>query len=130
MPPVPSGIRARISANLDAIRTLHRIEEHGKSATAEEQQILSRWSSWGAASQLFDDSRQDLRDEAAELRSLIGEQAWLAAQRTVLNAHYTDPAIVAAIWDHLGDLGFTGERFSNRVAGREHSSGWLHELRA
>lgn len=108
MPLVPSGIRARISANLDAIRTLHRIEEHGKSATAEEQQILSRWSSWGAASQIFDDSRQDLRVDAAELRALIGEQAWLAAQRTVLNAHYTDPAIVAAIWDHLGDLGFTG----------------------
>ena len=109
MPAVPSGTRARITANLAAIRVLQTLESEGdRAATPQEQQILSRWSSWGAAAQIFDDNQQDLRSHAGELRELIGEDGWRDARRTVLNAHYTDPAIVSAIWDHLRELGFTG----------------------
>ena len=72
--------------------------------------MLAGWSSWGAISDVFDEHDPDWATEREQLRSLLDEPAIAAARRTTLNAHYTDPAIVAAIWDTVTALGFDGGR--------------------
>ncbi|MGI8590039.1 MAG: methyltransferase domain-containing protein, partial [Nakamurella sp.] len=67
--------------------------------------MLAAWSSWGAIPQIFDESRDDWAAERAELRSLLSDTEWAAASRTTINAHYTDPAIVSAMWTAVGRLG-------------------------
>lgn len=104
----PRSAKARIEANLAAIRTMQELEEAQRTPTAAEREVLRRWTSWGAASHIFDDTKADLAESADKLRELIGADAWKQAQRTVLNAHYTDPEIAAAIWEHMQSLGFRG----------------------
>lgn len=81
-------------------------------ATAEERSTLARWSSWGASglADIFDETRLEHEPERAELHELLDPQEYRAAARTVLNAHYTDPAYARAMWDGLTDLGFTAGR--------------------
>ena len=94
---VPSGAKARVSANIDALRTLAVVTAQDRYATADEQAVLARWSSWGATPQVFDPRRGDWTAEREQLRTLLDDTAWAQAQRTSLNAHYTDPAIAAAM---------------------------------
>lgn len=68
--------------------------------------MLARWSSWGAIPNVFDESKADWASEREQLKSLLDEDAYAAARRTTINAHYTDPAYVREIWSALGDLGF------------------------
>ncbi|WP_050768369.1 helicase-related protein [Nocardia farcinica] len=105
---VPRSTQRRIEANLAAARTLQLVEAESRPPTAAEREVLAKWTSWGAAPQIFDAEREEFRSDAESLRALIGEEGWKQANRTVLNAHYTDPMIVRAMWDHLRALGFTG----------------------
>ncbi|MBU2698848.1 MULTISPECIES: methyltransferase domain-containing protein [Pimelobacter] len=91
-----------------AIATSRQIEAAARPATAEEQQVLARWSSWGAIPQVFDDERPEWAAEREELRGLLDEQAYDAARRTTINAHYTDASYVDQMWITLRDLGFDG----------------------
>src|ERR1019366_4217894 len=75
-------------------------------ATVEEQRLLSRWSSWGAVPEIFDEAREEWARDRAQLRGRLGEQGWAAARRTTLNAHYTHPQIVAAMWELTVQLCF------------------------
>src|ERR1019366_9989005 len=75
-------------------------------ATVEEQRLLSRWSSWGAVPEIFDEAREEWARDRAQLGGRLGEQGWAAARRTTLNAHYTHPQIVAAMWELTVQLGF------------------------
>ncbi len=112
-PPVsiPQSPKARVAANLEAIELAQRLTAEQRPATDSEREVLSRWTSWGAASQIFDPSRDEFVGEAERLRELLADdRAWKAASRTVLNAHYTDARIVSAMWEHLGALGFAGGR--------------------
>ncbi|KRE28263.1 helicase [Agromyces sp. Soil535] len=104
----PSGAKARYAANVEAIRLSRRIEDEGRSATAPEKAVLARWSSWGALPEVFDHTKDAWTAERAELRELLDDKEWAQARRTTLNAHYTDPAYVAATWGALGRLGFAG----------------------
>ncbi|OZE37229.1 hypothetical protein CH259_09980 [Rhodococcus sp. 05-2254-4] len=107
---VPSGAKARVSANIDALRTLAVVTAQDRYATADEQAVLARWSSWGATPQVFDPRRDDWTAEREQLRTLLDDTGWAQAQRTILNAHYTDPAIAAAMWKATIRAGFTGGR--------------------
>lgn len=89
---------------------MRRLESGQRSATAEEQRVLGRWSSWGAVSEVFDGSKSAWNSERAELVVLLSPEEWIAAERTTLNAHYTDPLIVRQMWRALGSLGFTSGR--------------------
>jgi SAM-dependent methyltransferase len=71
---------------------------------------LARWSGWGAVPQVFDEANERTASLRTELRGLVDDEAWDAARRTVLNAHYTDPAVVTAMWDAVSRLGFDGGR--------------------
>ena len=79
-------------------------------AARDEQDVLGRWSSWGAIPQIFDENRTEWDDERAQLRSLLDAASFTAARRTTINAHYTDPGYVAEVWAGLATLGFTGGR--------------------
>ncbi|MEV4773081.1 DEAD/DEAH box helicase family protein [Micromonospora humida] len=109
----PRGEVARLTANLAALRTLRTLQAEDRPATAEEQAVLARWSGWGAVPGVFEgrtEHRNHERFAAAreELRQLLDEREYAAAERNTLNAHYTDAAYVRAIWDAVTGLGFDG----------------------
>jgi len=106
----PAGIKARARANLDAIGLLQRLDAEARPPTAAEQDVLARWSGWGAVPQIFEPHREDWVADNTELRGLLTEAEYRSASANTLNAHYTDPAIVAALWASVEEAGFTGGR--------------------
>lgn len=105
---MPSGARARFTANIEALTLARTLRQQSRPATAEEQQVLAGWSSWGAVSEVFDTSKEDWADARNQLRGLLSEEEFDAAARTTINAHYTDPMIATGMWKAMGQLGFTG----------------------
>lgn len=105
---VPSGKKARVEANIAAIRLLQTLDAEDRYATSDEQAIIAQWSGWGAVPEVFDPRRADFADERAELESLLSSAEWNRARHTILNAHYTDPAVVAETWSLLRRAGFQG----------------------
>jgi N12 class adenine-specific DNA methylase/SAM-dependent methyltransferase len=89
---------------------LRTLQEEDRPARPDEQRRLAAWSSWGAIPAVFDDRNPVCAAERSQLQQLLSETEYTQARRTVLNAHYTDPAYVAAIWDALKQLGFEGGR--------------------
>ncbi len=106
----PSGAKSRFRANVAAIETARLLAVQQRAATADEQQILARWSSWGAVPDVFDESKTDWTVEREQLRGLLAPDEWDAAARTTINAHYTDPLIVRQMWRAMTALGFDGGR--------------------
>ncbi|OLT11885.1 hypothetical protein BJF77_18790 [Kocuria sp. CNJ-770] len=96
----PSGAQARFRANLAALRVLRALQAEERAVTETERVTLARWGSWGASgvAEVFDESRTEYEVERAELRELLDEAEYTAARRTVINAHYTDPAIATEVW--------------------------------
>ena len=106
------GTPAQARANLDAIETLHRLEAEQRLATPDERALLSRWRGWGSLPQMFDDNDQRFIPERRRMEALLTAGQVTAARRTTLNAHYTRPDIVEAMWSALQELGVTeGEVF-------------------
>jgi hypothetical protein len=106
---VPSGAKARARANIAAITLVQALDGEDRPATADEQEVLAAWSGWGAVPQIFDD-REEWASENAELRGLLSQQEYRRASANTLNAHYTDPKVAGALWDAVGDAGFSGGR--------------------
>ncbi|MFI7026301.1 UvrD-helicase domain-containing protein [Micromonospora sp. NPDC049900] len=95
------------------MRILRALHAEQRPATPDEQQLLARWSGWGATPQLFDERDKyahRFAAERAELRDLLGDDGYQAARTTTLNAHYTDASYAQAMWDALRDLGLTSGR--------------------
>lgn len=108
---VPSGTKARIHANLAAIDILERLNrDGGRAATEAEKDVLATWSGWGACAELFDRRNDTYATEREQLRQTLGTDAYRAAEASILNAHYTDPLIAAAMWDALRQAGMQGGR--------------------
>lgn len=87
--------------NLDVLRLLVDVRHRGTPSTPEEQTVLARWSGWGAVPGVFDDGGDRFADARRQLRELLDDRQWTAARRSTLNAHYTDPRLVAPIWSTL-----------------------------
>lgn len=87
------------------VRTLRSIEAEGRAASEADQFALSAWSGWGGLGPLFDESKADWQAERDELKELLTEQEYAAARTGVLNAHYTHPQYVSAIWETLSSMG-------------------------
>ena len=104
------GAKARFRANMDAITTIKRIEAEGRAATVEEQETLSRYTGWGAIPDAFDESKSDWAKEYAELKAALTPEEYEAARGSTLNAHYTSPTVIRAIYEALGNMGFEGGR--------------------
>ncbi|MGV7507366.1 hypothetical protein PJN21_29170, partial [Mycobacterium kansasii] len=89
-------------ANLAAIDVLERLNrEDGRPVTTAEKEVLATWSGWGACAELFDRRNDTYATEREQLRQTLGPDAYRAAEASILNAHYTDPLIAAAMWDAL-----------------------------
>ena len=106
----PSGSVARVRANLAALATLRAIEREDRPAAPEEQAVLARWSGWGAVPEVFDEGKPEFAWAREELSRLATPGELSAAARNTLNAHYTDAALVQAIWTGVQQLGFAGGR--------------------
>ena len=94
---------------LDAavIRTLQNIEAEHRLATPEEQEILSHYVGWGGCADAFDETKEKWRAEYAELKGLLTEEEYESARSSALNAHYTSPTVIKAIYKCIEDMGFT-----------------------
>ena len=101
------GPKAKYQMNTAAIRTLKQVEAEGRSATTEEQETLSRYVGWGGVPDAFDPDKPEWALEYAELKSLLTEEEYAAARSSTLNAHYTSPTVIRAIYEALGSMGFT-----------------------
>jgi N12 class adenine-specific DNA methylase len=106
-----------VTANLAALEVLRALQAEDRAASAAEQEVLARWSSWGAVPEIFDEARDEWAPQRARLRALLDDGAYAAARRTTINAHYTDPAYVQEMWAALERLGFDGGRVLEPGAG-------------
>ena len=100
------GPKQKFARNIEAIRTLFKLEEEHRGATAEEQQVLSQYVGWGGLSDAFAPSKDSWAKEYAELKGLLSEDEYAAARSSTLNAHYTSPTVIRSIYDAVGRMGF------------------------
>ena len=100
------GPKQKYARNIEAIRTLFRLEEEHRGATAEEQQVLSQYVGWGGLADAFDPGKDSWAKEYAELKGLLSEDEYAAARSSTLNAHYTSPTVIRSIYDAVERMGF------------------------
>ena len=100
------GSKAKFRANLEAIETLKVIEAKGRSATPAEQEILSRYVGWGGLADAFDANKAAWTQEYRELQAALTPEEYAAARSSTLNAHYTSPTVIRAIYEAVNRLGF------------------------
>ena len=100
------GPKAKFQANMAAIRLLKNLEQEGLQASPEQQEILSRYVGWGGLADAFDESKPTWSEEFAELRSALTSEEYTAARASTLNAHYTSPTVIRAIYEAIGNMGF------------------------
>lgn len=98
--------KEKFRRNVEAIRTLEKIESENRIATPEEQEILSQYVGWGGLADAFDESKNAWANEYQELKGLLSEQEYTSARESTLNAHYTSPAIIRSIYEALDRMGF------------------------
>ena len=100
------GAKQKYARNIEAIRTLFKLEQEHRGATAEEQQVLSQYVGWGGLSDAFDPSKDNWAKEYAELKNLLSEDEYTAARSSTLNAHYTSPVVIRSIYGAVEKMGF------------------------
>ena len=100
------GPKQKFARNIEAIRTLFKLEEEHRGATAEEQQVLSQYVGWGGLADAFDPNKDGWAKEYAELKGLLSEDEYSAARSSTLNAHYTSPTVIRGIYDAVERMGF------------------------
>ena len=100
------GPKQKYARNIEAIRTLFRLEQEHRGATAEEQQVLSQYVGWGGLADAFDPDKDNWAKEYMELKGLLSEDEYAAARSSTLNAHYTSPVVIRSIYDAVEKMGF------------------------
>ena len=100
------GAKAKFRINMDAINLLKELEFDGRQATPEEQEVLSRYVGWGGLADAFDETKENWKNEFAELYATLSPEEYAAARASTLNAHYTSPTVIRAIYDAVENMGF------------------------
>ena len=100
------GAKAKFRMNMDAINLLKELEFDGRQATPEQQEVLSRYVSWGGLADAFDETKENWKNEFAELYATLSPEEYAAARASTLNAHYTSPTVIRAIYDAVENMGF------------------------
>ena len=100
------GAKQKYARNIEAIKTLFRLEEEHRGASAEEQEVLAQYVGWGGLADAFDSNKDNWAKEYTELKGMLSEDEYAAARGSVLNAHYTSPTVIRAIYDAVEKMGF------------------------
>ena len=100
------GPKAKFQANINAIRLLKELEAAGQQASPEQQEVLSRYVGWGGLADAFDPEKPAWASEYAQLKELLTPEEYAAARSSTLNAHYTSPTVIQAIYEAVGRMGF------------------------
>ena len=100
------GAKAKFQANLNAIQLLKHLEAEGLQASPEQQQVLSRYVGWGGLPDAFDASKPSWASEYQALKAAFTPEEYTAARASTLNAHYTSPTVIRAIYEAVGNMGF------------------------
>ena len=101
------GPKTKFQMNIKAIRTLKQIESEGRTATFDEQQILSKYVGWGGVPDAFEPDKTGWEKEYQELKDILTSEEYTSAKASVLNAHYTSPVVIKAMYQAVGSIGFT-----------------------
>ena len=101
------GAKTKFKANIEAIRLLQTLDAEQRQATAEEQEVLSRYVGWGGIPQAFDEKNADWAKEYAELKSLLPADEYSEARASTLNAFYTSPTVIKAMYESLSNMGLS-----------------------
>ena len=121
------GAKAKCRANIEAIQLLKYLERNGFQASPEQQVKLSGYVGWGGIPEVFDESKTEWLKEYAELKALLTPEEYEAARGSTLNAHYTSPAVIRAIYEAVGSMGFEGGRILEPSMGVGNFFGLLPE---
>ena len=124
------GAKAKYQMNVDAIRTLKQIESENRLATTAEQETLSKYVGWGGLAQAFDSERTGWTNEYAELRELLSDDEYSLARASTLNAHYTAPTVIKAMYDAVEQMGFKSGNILEPACGIGNFFGMLPESMA
>ena len=100
------GAKTKYAFNIAAIQTLKQIEAEERQATPQEQEILSGYVGWGGIPQAYDGNNAQWSEEYQQLKSLLTDEEYAAARGSTLNAHYTSPMVIRAMYEALGNMGF------------------------
>ena len=101
------GPKAKFRANMDAIYMLKKLENDGRLATPEEQEVLSRFVGWGGIPQAFDAENREWSGEYAEVKAALTAEEYREARASTLNAFYTSPTVIKAMYEALGNMGLS-----------------------
>ena len=124
------GPKQKFARNVEAIRTLQTLENENRNATPEEQEILSQYVGWGGLADAFDPDKDSWAKEYKELKGLLSEDEYAAARASTLNAHYTSPTVIRAIYDAVEQIGFTTGKILEPSCGVGNFFGMLPESMA
>lgn len=100
------GAKAKFRSNMDAINLLKELERTDAQATPEQQTVLSKYVGWGGLADAFDETKKDWENEYQQLRSALTPEEYKAAKASTLNAHYTSPVVIKAIYEAVHNMGF------------------------
>lgn len=101
------GLKTKFKNNIEAIKTLKKIESENRLATNEEQKILAKYVGWGGMPQAFDKSSSAWKNEYVELEKLLNEDEYASARASTPNAHYTSPIVIESMYEALKKFNFT-----------------------
>lgn len=119
------GEKTRYQWNVEAVRTLKKVEAEGRNATPQEQEILAKYAGWGGTSQAFDEKNEGWQKEYRELKTLLTPEEYREARATVTTAFYTPPEIAAAVGNALVQFGFAGGNVLEPSMGTGHFFGTM-----
>lgn len=119
--------REKYQRNIAAITTLQTLEKENRFATKEEQETLSQYVGWGGLPDVFDEAKDSWHNEYLQLKDLLTEDEYDMARASTLNAHYTSPTVIKAIYDAVEQMGFTTGNILEPACGTGHFFGMLPE---
>ena len=119
--------KEKFRRNIEAIRTLEKIEGENRIATPEEQKILAQYVGWGGLADVFDETKANWHSEYQELKGLLSDAEYASARESTLNAHYTSPVIIRSIYEALENMGFEKGNILEPAAGIGNFFGMLPE---
>ncbi len=124
------GAKTKYQMNMAAIKALHDIEQENRPATLDEQETLSKYVGWGALADAFDESKPSWASEYKELRETFTPEEYESARASTLNAHYTSPTVIKAMYQALENMGFHGGNILEPSCGVGNFFGLLPESMA